>query len=179
MNLFNLTGESMAGIITAVLILLAVYKYLTRPGGSFENVPGQVVQWESWAKKYASKYGVPWQIVLAQIWQESAGQPGAVGSAGEQGLMQLKQIAIDDLLQRGYGPFPGWDRDPEQNIKAGTAFLALQADRAGQIYSGLANVRTTALEAYNEGYSQSKKDLGPDEYAEQVMARARKFGYDA
>lgn len=175
-------GEILGFIVLLAVAISAVWKIIYDAGfkGSPlpDKVPSDVQRWKGDAMQYAKQYGLPWHVILAQIWQESLGDPNAVGSAGEIGLMQLKQIAIDDLEIMGFGTFPGWKDDPEMNIKAGTAFTKLQLIRSGSLHSSLANVRSTALEAYNEGYAGSLKDLGPDEYADQVMEKAQMIGYN-
>lgn len=133
------------------------------------KIPDSVSRWESEAQKYAREFNVPLKYVLATIWQESAGKPGAVGSANEKGLMQLKQIAVKDA-QQSYPDknFDGWQTIPEQNIKAGVAFLAVQKRRAGDWFS--------ALKAYNQGYQGMK--VYPEkaqQYATGVENKAKFF----
>lgn len=85
----------------------------------------------------SEEYGVNSNIVLAIIKQESGGNPNAVGSKGEIGLMQLmpgtaRDMGVDD-------PF-----DPRQNIFGGTRYLRYLLD----IYNDDLN---RAIMAYNIG----------------------------
>jgi soluble lytic murein transglycosylase-like protein len=85
----------------------------------------------------SSMYGVDPSLVKAVIHQESSFNPYAVSTAGAKGLMQLM-----DGTGEGYGvtdPF-----DPQQNVQAGTQFLAGLLRK----YDGNEGV---ALAAYNAG----------------------------
>jgi soluble lytic murein transglycosylase-like protein len=71
---------------------------------------------ESCVRYYASRYGVPAELVAALIDVESRWNPRAVSSKGALGLMQL----MPETAWRfgAYQPF-----DPEQNIAAGTRYV--------------------------------------------------------
>lgn len=87
--------------------------------------------------KYASKYGVDRNLVLAIIKQESNFNPNAVSCAGAMGLMQLMDFNVE-----AYGiknPF-----DIEENIDAGVRHIKDYLD----MFDG--NVEM-ALMAYNAG----------------------------
>jgi hypothetical protein len=94
-------------------------------------------QYDSLIDQASSKYGVDPSLVKAVIDQESSFNNRAVSSAGAKGLMQL----MDDTGS-GLGvtnPF-----DPQQNVHAGTKFLADLLHK----YNGNEG---TALAAYNAG----------------------------
>lgn len=149
-------------------------------GTSTSTAPAAVTEWATHAQQQAAKYDIPKELILAQIWQESTGDPEAVGSAGERGLMQLKPIAIEDLKESGYGSFEGWDKIPSVNIAAGAAYLDLQKKRAGRFFiEDDFRDYSSAMEAYNEGYQESKKDLGPDGYDTEIRNKAEILGYDS
>lgn len=173
-------------VIAAILVLWLAYraaknkategkpKPVDDTGGgyanSIKNAPAAVAQWEPLSKEFAMRYGLPKEIILAQIWTESSGNPNAVGSAGERGLMQLKQIAIDDLRENGYGRFEDWKENPATNIHAGAAYLDLQLKRAGNLKE--------ALGSYNQGYRGNI--LAPffgNVYEEKVLTKAKQLGY--
>jgi soluble lytic murein transglycosylase-like protein len=82
-------------------------------------------------------YGVDPSLVKAVIHQESSFNPYAVSSAGAKGLMQLMDDTGDGLGVTD--PF-----DPQQNVHAGTQFLAGLLRK----YNGNEGV---ALAAYNAG----------------------------
>lgn len=137
------------------------------------RVPAAVLRHKRTARLYAKKYDIPVNILLAMMWQENSGYMNPDGAAGEKGIMQLKEIAIRDLQENGYKVPANWRDDPEDNIHAGAQFLHLQRRRAGNIYTALAGTRSTALEAYNEGFAGSLRDTAPDEYAEEVIAKSK------
>lgn len=150
-------------MIIGYLVVAAVVGFLAWMFGKKEEqqreinrakVPEAVLQWEPQIFNAAKEFNVPVTILWAMLWQESGGHPLARGSAGEIGLMQLKEIAIRDLRLQGYGDFPGWKTDPETNIRAGAAFLALQESRTGNWMK--------AVKAYNQGHQ------GAQEYPERA-----------
>ena len=92
------------------------------PGGSSVSAP-RLQAMQEIAKDYGTQIlsatigtQVSPALVLAVIGIESAGKPGAVSSAGAQGLMQL----IPDTAARFGVTDP---TDPAQNIKGGVAYL--------------------------------------------------------
>ncbi|CDO77312.1 Glycoside Hydrolase Family 23 protein [Trametes cinnabarina] len=67
--------------------------------------------------KYANQHGVPPILIASIAMQESSCNRNEVGGAGEQGLMQITQ-------DKCHGA-PGGDcKDPDFNIRTGTAFFA-------------------------------------------------------
>lgn len=134
------------------------------------SAPDQVRKWYEPAKDWAEYYGLPWQVVLAIIWQESAGDPQAVGSSGEVGLMQLKDIAVQDARESGYQVPADWINNPLSNIVAGVSFLDLQRKRTGSIRE--------ALKAYNQGEAGARENpILANTYADEVLTKAQKLGY--
>ena len=110
-------------------------------GGSLSPTPqggqGDATQYAPIVDKVSKKYGVPSELTHAVIKAESNYNPKAVSPKGAQGLMQImpetgKQLRLQD-------PF-----NPEQNIDAGTRYLAGLLKR----YNGN---QTLALIAYNGG----------------------------
>ncbi|WP_288221585.1 lytic transglycosylase domain-containing protein [uncultured Clostridium sp.] len=87
--------------------------------------------------KYANKYGVDKNLVLAIIKQESNFNPNAVSSAGAKGLMQIMDFNLD-----AYGVNNPFDID--ENIEAGVKHIKSYLN----MYGG--NVEM-ALMAYNAG----------------------------
>jgi len=165
----------MIGIVISGIVGLIFVVYAIKNAGSEKqkplgpDVPQSVKRWRPEIKTAAKKYGIPWELLLAQLWVESGGDPNAIGNAGEIGLMQLKDIAILDLKNNGYGDFNGWQVSPRINIMAGAAYLDLQRKRTGNLFDALGQKKAGALEAYNEGYATAIKDVGPDEYSNRVL----------
>ena len=109
----------------------------------FSAAPSSVRRWVPIARRIARAYRVPASLVLAVIWQESAGDPYAQGSAGEIGLMQVTPIAAEDV---GRDALTSFDV-PEKQIDVGAAFL----DRSVFHYcDGMEDLRC-GLRTYNEG----------------------------
>lgn len=98
---------------------------------------------EALARKYARQYGVPEELGLAVIMQESGGNEQALSRAGAIGLMQLMPQTA-----RGLGVDP---HDPEQNIEGGMRYLKQQYDTFGNWEH--------ALMAYNGGPGRIKNYL--------------------
>jgi soluble lytic murein transglycosylase-like protein len=110
-----------------------------RGRGSFAADPaaGRPSSYEPLIEQASAAYGVEPSLVKAVIHQESAYNPYAVSAAGAKGLMQLmddtgRELGVTD-------PF-----DPQQNVHAGTQFLASLLRK----YKGNEGV---ALAAYNAG----------------------------
>lgn len=165
----------MGNLIWIILIALAgVLAYLFGEKTKEEKkvnsakVPNSVKQWEPLVFEASKEFEVPFSIAQAVLWQESAGKENARGSAGEIGLMQLKEIAVKDLKLQGFGRFPGWDKNSEQNIRAGVAFLALQKKRTGDWFD--------AVKAYNQGFEGMKENPElANEYLNEVKAKEKFF----
>ena len=99
-------------------------------GSSNDNIAdqsGQLSPYDDLVRKYSDKYGFDWRLIVAQMYQESQFNPGAVSDAGAEGLMQVlpetaSSVGIKDL------------DDPEANIRAGIRYLNLLRN---QFESGL------------------------------------------
>ncbi|MGD1046014.1 MAG: transglycosylase SLT domain-containing protein [Bacteroidota bacterium] len=79
---------------------------------------------------------IPERRIKAHIAVESAGNPDALGSAGEVGLMQMKPTALQDVNQRYLpnAPFKLTDLwEPNNAIAAGTAYLQILYDQLGSL----------------------------------------------
>jgi hypothetical protein len=94
-----------------------------------------MVDYRQAARDAARRHGVPEDLFLRVIQQESAFNPTAVSSAGAYGLAQLMPGTAADL---GVDP-----RDPLQNLEGGARYLRQQLDTFGD--------PALALAAYNAG----------------------------
>ena len=97
----------------------------------------------------SGKTGVPADLIGAIVMVESAGNPVAVGSIGERGLMQLTKGAIDDV-NSNFGTNFFWNLmfTRKLNLLAGAYYLKLQKKRLGSW--------DDAIRAYNAGERGAK-----------------------
>lgn len=131
-----------AGAIIVIAALIWGEK-VAKKSVLYSRLPGKVARWKNQIESASSETGVPSQIIGAVIWQESGGDPNAVGAAGEAGLMQLKPIAVEDVQQNFNVNLSTYAIEPGENIRAGAYFLKLMKKREG--------TWNEALEAYNQG----------------------------
>jgi soluble lytic murein transglycosylase-like protein len=102
------------------------------------------------AKAMAAKHGIPEDMFLRLVQQESGWNPGAVSSKGATGLAQLMPGTAARL---------GVDaKDPHQNLDGGARYLRMMFDRFGSW--------RLALAAYNAGPQAVEKYGGIPPYAE-------------
>ena len=102
------------------------------------------------AKAAARKHGVPEDLFLRLIQQESGWNPGAKSNKGATGLAQLMPGTARKL---------GVDiNDPQQNLEGGARYLAMMHAKFGSW--------RLALAAYNAGPGAVEKNNGVPPYAE-------------
>lgn len=123
------------------------------------SAPASVEQWINEATRASNVTGVNRNLILAVIWQESGGNPDAVGSAGEQGLMQVTEIAAEDVGET----LPTTDAPPQRQITVGTKYLEKCAEYVGEGASTYEQLR-----CYNEGPPPLTADASKT-YASQVL----------
>lgn len=99
-------------------------------------------------KFYAAKHGIPEDIALRQVYQESRGNPRAVSPKGAAGLLQITSATAGELGLTDEDRF-----DPDKNLDAGFRYLSQQL-RAHNGDMGL------ALAAYNAGAGNVRKYKG-------------------
>jgi soluble lytic murein transglycosylase-like protein len=102
------------------------------------------------AKAAARKHGVPEDLFLRLVQQESGWNPGAKSHKGATGLAQLmpataRKLGVDET-------------DPRQNLDGGARYLRMQYDRFGSW--------RLALAAYNAGPEAVEKHGGIPPYKE-------------
>ncbi|KEY60692.1 membrane-bound lytic murein transglycosylase MltC [Serratia sp. DD3] len=106
-------------------------------------------------RKASQKYGVDESLILAIMQTESSFNPYAVSGSDALGLMQVMQHTAgkDVFLMKGKSGIPSRSYlfDPENNIDAGTAYLAiLQNNYLGGIQNPTSR-RYAVITAYNGG----------------------------
>jgi hypothetical protein len=105
-----------------------------------------------WLEELAKRLGIPLELLLALIMQESKGDPNAQSGAGAQGLMQLMPATAKGLGVAN--PF-----DPKQNVEGGAKYLKQLLDQYG-------GDTQKALAAYNAGAGNVDKYNGVPPFAE-------------
>ncbi len=104
------------------------------------------------AKAVANRHGVPEDIFLRRVQQESGWNPGAVSHKGATGLAQLMPGTARKL---------GVDiNDPHQNLEGGARYLKMMHSKFGSW--------RLALAAYNAGPGAVEKHNGIPPYAETI-----------
>lgn len=105
--------------------------------------------WYGTLVRVAVDYDIPPKRIAAIVAVESAGNPAALGAAGEKGLMQLMTPAVKDVysqwgqsyyvaLATGLNLF-----DPKTNLTIGTCYLAILKNRTRSL--------DQATQDYNDG----------------------------
>lgn len=102
------------------------------------------------ARAAAAQHGVPEELFLRLVHQESRWNAGAVSPAGARGLAQLMPETAALL---GVNP-----DDPRQNLEGGARYLRMMYDRFGSW--------RLALAAYNAGPGAVEQHNGVPPYAE-------------
>ncbi|MCB2115477.1 MAG: lytic transglycosylase domain-containing protein [Rhodobacteraceae bacterium] len=147
---------------TAILDTRAATQYeasvrLT-PHGKVGAVPASVPsysgrykgQYFASAREAARRHGIPEDLFLRLVQQESGWNPGAVSNKGATGLAQLMPATARRL---GVDP-----TDPHDNLNGGARYLRMMYDRFGDW--------KLALAAYNAGPEAVEKHGGIPPYAE-------------
>jgi soluble lytic murein transglycosylase len=100
-------------------------------------------------------YGVDPELLRAMIWRESRFDPGAVGKAGEIGLMQVTPGAAAEWAAAENRSRPSRQDllDPKTNTRAGAWYVG----RAIRRWSGRPDPVPFALAEYNAGLSNADR----------------------
>lgn len=125
-----------------------------------------VMEYQAWIWTKGAYHNVEPAIIASVMYQESRGDPGARGAAGEVGLMQVKTSTA-----RQYGGLldPEMLPQPDVNIGAGTQYLRYLLDRYG------GNIGA-CLAAYNAGPGRVSVD--PATRRVSAPASARQYSLD-
>jgi membrane-bound lytic murein transglycosylase B len=124
-----------------------------------DQIPAQVYRWKPYASQAAAKYGIPLGILLAQIDQESSGNPGAISSAGAQGLTQFTP-----------------EKAAKYHVEYGTGGKETYSQVIGAAHLlsdlGFASNPRLALEKYNGDPGSAESTS----YADSVLSKAQAWG---
>lgn len=142
-----------------------------------QKLPARFFEFDSWIREFSALYKFPWELIKAQVWQESAFDPNAVSSCGAVGLMQLMPETAAELLgekaKRGNGEFNLFD--PYINLDLGVRHDRMQFDRFPEIPNEEERMKF-ALAAYNggRGYVNKAIEISYDcEFGEPIPAGHR------
>jgi len=104
----------------------------------------RISKFDDMIQKHANHYSFPWNLVAAQIYQESHFNPKAKAWDGGMGLMQLMPLTAKELAC--HRPF-----NPDDNIKAGVKYMYRLRKNFKNNVSTNDRIRF-ALASYNGGY---------------------------
>lgn len=127
----------------------------------YTGTTGKFSEYDEMVKKYSAELGWDWILVKSLIYQESMFKPSNKSWVGASGLMQLmpstaKEMGVTNI------------HDPEQNIKAGSKYLAKMHSYWEQIPDSVQRIKF-AMASYNCGYSHIKD----------AQKLAKKYGKDS
>lgn len=108
--------------------------------------------WDAYFASYSQR--PDWAKAVAKV--ESSFNPGAIGTAGELGLMQIKPTTAGDI---GFSGDPRGLLDPRVNIYYGARYLDMMIDRFG---------RDVGIQAYNVGPGAASRGTRNVYYLEKV-----------
>ena len=118
--------------------------------------------------KSAGKYKIPVTVALSQVKQESGGNERALGSAGEIGLLQLKQSVLTDYVRITHDTARNL-YSPVDNIEIGLWYLSWLRDHYKITLS-------EALLAYNSGIGNFLKGhIQNPRYSLDIIERASTY----
>jgi soluble lytic murein transglycosylase-like protein len=140
---------------------------------SIPGINSRVEKFNTQIKTASTRWNVPVDILASVIMQESSGIVDAEGAAGEYGLMQLMEVAVQDVQEiKGLPWMHPSGMDASENIFYGAAFLRIQKDR----WSSRGDDRWyQALRAYNCGFQGSVRQPGCGSgYATEVLRRVNR-----
>jgi membrane-bound lytic murein transglycosylase F len=113
-----------------------------------QRIRRRLPQYRTYFEDAAAKYGLDWQLVAAQGYQESHWNPRARSFTGVRGIMMLTLETARDMGIKSR-------LDPKQSIFAGTRYLARLHDQIGETVSE-PDRTFMALAAYNLGLGHIK-----------------------
>lgn len=139
-----------------------------------ETVNRSAYAYRSTIADAAARYNINPAILAGVLYVESSFNPRAVGSVGEVGMAQFKQIALDDIvLNHGFELATKVDElyDPTKAIYAAAALLDLNRQRSGSMYA--------SIRAYNVGIgaAQRNTDAGASYLAKVLQASVSDYVY--
>lgn len=136
------------------------------PGSSEAEQASAPGRYRDWVVREARRHGLPSEIADAVVHVESGYRPGAVGTVGELGLMQVRPSTATMLGHRG--PATAL-LDPETNIRFGVAYLA-------QAWNLAKGDLCRALMKYRAGHGEERMTPRSVEYCRRARDRLAATG---
>ena len=155
-------------LIPAWLGMLAAIAYYLY---EYRNFAVDDTRFAAEIREAAAKHGLDSRLVRAVIYQESKFRPGAVGKAGEIGLMQImpKRAAADWAKAHNVPcPEPGVLFSPRINLEIGCWYLSDGLRR----FRNYKHATELALARYNAGLSRANA-WKPDDLKGDVIDRIK------
>lgn len=155
-------------LIPAWLGMLAAMAYYLY---EYRNFAVDDTRFAAEIREAAAKHGLDSRLVRAVIYQESKFRPGAVGKAGEIGLMQImpKRAAADWAKAHNVPcPEPGVLFSPRINLEIGCWYLSDGLRR----FRNYKHATELALARYNAGLSRANA-WKPDDLKGDVIDRIK------
>lgn len=127
-------------------------------------------KFDHFIQKWADRYQLPWRLIKAQVWQESAFDPQAVSPCGAMGLMQLMPATAREMGLDTHEVF-----DPDWNIFGGCKYDRIQYDHFPEIPDPEERL-SFMLAAYNggRGYINRAIELAYEQEFGERMPKAHK-----
>jgi len=127
----------------------------------YTGTTGKFSKYDEIVKKYSAELGWDWILVKSLIYQESMFNANNKSWVGASGLMQLMPATAREMGVSN-------SHDPEQNIKAGSKYLAKMYSYWEQIPDSVQRIKF-AMASYNCGYNHIKD----------AQKLAKKYGKDS
>jgi len=132
------------------------------------ELPEKVKKYQAWVNLYAEEYNVEPSLIFAIMDVESAFNPVAVSKSNALGLMQIKSdSAGKDVYQYvdgvGHKPSRNVLFDAKENIRIGSAYLALLKDKYLKNITDKNKKEMLMVSAYNGGLNKVLKAFDRNE----------------
>ncbi|TFE66017.1 murein transglycosylase [Methylacidiphilum sp. Yel] len=131
-------------LILILLLTIVIILFL------WQDIASKIeMKYDDLIAEYAHEYGVDPLLIKAIIWKESRFRPQKIGKNGERGLMQIREPALKDWIQKEKTQPISIDAllDPKLNIQIGSWYLG----QALQRWQKTDNPAVFALAEYNAG----------------------------
>lgn len=155
--------------IVLIIIFLLVTQSKIKPEDRYvkDYDLAESIYWKylAYVTAFSKMYNVPPDVIFAIICVESAGGETVQGKAGEIGLMQISDVALQDVNENfNLNISRNQLYNPYTNIHVGTAYLRLLLDRCNNL--------EVAIRGYNVGLSKALKS---EKYGKTYLQKVNYF----